>query len=104
MIFNEKTSTCIFRSASTLYWGDITRMSADFLHELLLFKTNNGVFDCITKHIEDWEYIDSKNSCIGWLFIITFERLLLYEITMKTSKYVSEINLLKALIKLYILS
>ena len=104
IVYDEKNSSCTFRSACTLYWGDIARMPADFLHDLLLFKTNKGEPDCIKKYVEDWEYVYSKNSCIGWIFIITLERLLLYEITIKVPQYVNEINLLKNLIEYYVLS
>lgn len=103
IVFDEIDSVYMFKNASTLYWGDISRMIADFVHDYLLSVSTtqrNCVFleECINNFVSD----KNRELCIGWIFIITFEKTMLYLNTVQYDKYQKELTFLSQLINNYI--
>ena len=93
----------MFKSAVSLYRGDIVRMTADFLHSNLLaiptpHRNYNFIENCINGFISE----DNKELCIGWIFIIAFEKSIFYLNTVQYDKYQEEINFLSQFSEKYI--
>lgn len=103
IIIDEKQYTCKFKNASSLYIGDTTRMTAHFLHSYLLFLTVNNIeIDSLNEYIDVFVIDQYKTACIGWLFIIVFENLVLHQNTLEYEKYHNELKILDKLKTIYI--
>lgn len=101
--FDKSHSRCIFRSAASLYWGDVSRMTADFLHSYMLsIPVNNTSIELLDQYIDILTNYQNKDLCIRWIFIITFEKLVLYQNTLEDKKYKKEFGILTQLKKAYI--
>lgn len=103
IVFDNVNSEYLFRNASSLYWGDISRMTADFLHSYLLFvsaplRDCNFIEECVNNFVSD----QNKELCIGWIFIITFEKTVFYLNTVQYDNYQRELDFLFQLAKKYI--
>lgn len=103
IIIDEKQCTCKFKNASSLYIGDITRMTAHFLHSYLLFLIMSNIeIDSLNEYVDVFVMDQYKTACIGWLFIIVFENLVLHQNTFEYEKYHNELKILDKLKKTYI--
>ena len=76
-------------------------MTADFLHSYLLFLSAqivdcNYIEECINNFVLD----ENKELCIGWIFIIAFEKTIFYLNTVQDDKYQKELTLLIQLMKI----
>lgn len=103
IVFNSKSLECFFKKATTLYWGDTTRMVADFLHNYLIYllSSNVDLFN-LDKYINCFVIYERKDLCMGWLFVIVFEKLAFYLNTLQEEQFKKEFCLLKKLIAFYI--
>lgn len=103
VIIGEKQTRCKFRNASSLYVGDVTRMAAHFLHNYLLFLiATNAEIVSLNEYIDIFVIEQYKTACVGWLFIIVFEKLVLYQNTLENRKYHNELKVLNILKSTYI--
>lgn len=101
IVFDNKNFVYMFKNAAKLYWGDTSRMTADFLHSYLLFLSAqivdcNYIEECINNFVLD----ENKELCIGWIFIIAFEKTIFYLNTVQDDKYQKELTLLIQLMKI----
>lgn len=103
IVFDNNSGKCLFKSAATLYWGDTARMPADFLHSyLILFLSKNNDLKNLDKYIDEFLPYQHKFLCIGWLFVITFEKIALYLNTLQENNLKNEFTLLNKLKAMYI--
>lgn len=103
IVYDETRSRCLFRCASSLYWGDTSRMTADFLHSYMISLIINGRdISPLDKYIDLFVSMQDKKSCICWLFTITFEKMVLYQNTLENENYMKELELLTKLKKTYV--
>lgn len=103
IVFDKSRSRCMFRNASSLYWGDVSRMTADFLHSYILFLLiNNNNIELLDSNIDIFTTTQDKEKCIRWLFVIVFEKLVLYQSTLQNDKYKKEFKILIQLKNTYI--
>lgn len=103
IVFNHKTAKCMFRSASTLYFGDTSRMIADFLHDYFIFLlSNDDNLSKLDSYVDTFMPRQNEELCIGWLFVITFEKIAFYLNTLQKSLYENEFILLNKLKDAYV--
>lgn len=103
IVFNNITSKCLFKSASTLYWGDTSKMLAGFLHDYLIFLlSENSDLSNLDLYINAFVTCQRKEVCIGWLFVITFEKIAFYLNTLQEAQFENEYILLYNLKTFYI--
>ena len=103
IVFNSNTSKCLFKSASTLYFGDTSRMTADFLHNYLLFLlSKNDDLSKLDSYIDTFIPYQHKSLCIGWIFVIVFEKLSLYLNRLQKTLFKNEYMLLNKLKVIYV--
>ena len=102
IVFDSKSSECLFKTTITLYWGDTTRMVATFLHDYLInsFSTYDNMID-FDNYINCLVIPERKAICLGWLSVIFFEKAILYLNTLQKDQFQLEYQILSKLIAFY---
>lgn len=63
---------------------------------------SNIEIDSLNEYVDVFVMEQYKTACIGWLFIIVFENLVLHQNTLEYEKYHNEFKILDKLEKTYI--